>query len=463
MLKISDVTIQKAKEADLIFLAQQLGDSLSRVGSTYFTYRNEGENTPSVGINPTKGIWKDFAGIAGGRDAISYYHYRTNQSDTYPKGMDFIEAVEKVCELCGITIEYENGSTREFNNVQYKPREVIVRASDKAKAERLHEVYSVMLKELPLQEEHLKHLKEVRKITPQYAKIRSYRSYTKDKKDRYLWTKTIKRIVGSLEGIPGFAEFKGQFSLYWSMVGRAGMLIPFRNIHNQIVGFQVMYDERPKLIKADGDLRIQMKDYDQFKIIQKSTGELLGEADRGQLPLTTDLGSIVQEPGPKYGWFSSPINPEKGIFNGAEIGNPVPYHTAIPIQELLNWTLHKGDIREHMNVDEIWWGEGPLKGDIAADFTKKLHLQVAGVSQWRELLEPTKQLKPKRIIFAFDADAQDKEDSVGLNVMNAVKEAKKELQPLGINVAIAMWPLKVAKGIDDLFHAGYKPQIIEIP
>ncbi|MEQ2529107.1 DUF3854 domain-containing protein [Bacillaceae bacterium CLA-AA-H227] len=463
MGRISDVTIQKAKEVDLLFLAEQIGDSLQKVGQTHFTYRNEGENTPSVGINPTKGIWKDFAGVAGGRDAISYYHYRVNQSDTYPKGAEFIETVEKICELCGITIEYDNGKLREFNNVEYKPREVIVRAAEKAPTDRLHEVYSKMLKELPLQEQHILHLKEVRKISSQYAKIRSYRTFVQDKKTRYEKTKAIKRSVGSLEGVPGFAEMKGQYGLYWSMVGRAGMMIPFRNIHNQIEGFQVMYDERPELIKADGDLRIQMKDYNNFTIIQKSTGEVLGEANREQLPLTSPLGTIEIQLGPKYGWFSSPINPEKGIYNGAEIGNPVPYHTAVPIQVLLNWTLHKGDIHQHMEVEEVWWGEGPLKGDIAADFTKKLHLQVAGVGQWKYLLEPTKHLKPKRVIFAFDADAQNKEDTVGLNVMNAVKEAKNELQPLGIQVAIAMWPSNVAKGLDDLFHLSYKPKIIDIP
>ncbi len=463
MGRISDVTIQKAKDVDLIFLAQQLGDSLNRVGQTFFTYRNEGENTPSVGINPTKGIWKDFAGTAGGRDAISYYCYRVNQSTNYPKGKDFIEVVEKICELCGITIEFENGEFREFTNVEYKPREMVVRAAEKASTDRLHEVYSQMLKELPLQEQHLQHLKEVRKISTQYAKIRSYRSYVQDKKERYLKTKAIKHSVGNLEGIPGFAEMKGQYGLYWSMVGRAGMLIPFRNIHNQIEGFQVMYDERPEMVKAEGDLRVQMKNYNDFTIIQKSTGEVLGEGSRNQLPLTKPLGTISNELGPKYGWFSSPINPEKGIFNGAEIGNPLPYHTAVPIDVLLNWTLHKGNIRDNMEVDEIYWGEGPLKGDISADFTKKLHLQVAGVAQWRLLLEPTKALKPKKVIFAFDADAQDKEDTVGLNVMNAVREAKNELQPLGIDVAIAMWPSNVAKGLDDLFHLGYKPKIIDIP
>lgn len=463
MGRISDVTIQKAKEVDLIFLAELLGDSLQKVGQTYFTYRNQGENTPSLGINPSKGVWKDFAGVAGGRDAISYYYYRIKRSDSYPKGAEFIEAVEKICELCGITIEYENGQFREFANVEYKPREVVVQVSEKASAERLHEVYSQMLKELPLQVQHLEHLKEVRKISPQIAKIRSYRTFVHDKKTRYENTKAIKRAAGSLDGIPGFAEMKGKYGPYWSMVGRSGMLIPFRNIHNQIEGFQVMYDERPLLVKADGDLQIKNKDYNTFSIIQKSTGEILGEGNREQIPLTSPLGSITLEPGPKYGWFSSPINPERGIFNGAEIGNPVPYHTAVPIQVLLNWTLHKGDIRDHMEVDEVWLGEGPLKGDIAADFTKQLHLQVAGIAQWRLLLEPTKQLKPKRVIFAFDADAQEKEDTVGLNVMNAVKEAKNEFTPLGIDVAIALWPSKVAKGLDDLFHLGYKPKIIDIP
>lgn len=464
MGRISARTIQQVREIDLVFLADILGDTLNRVGQTYFTYRNEGERTPSVAINPNKGIWKDFAGTAGGNDSISYYHYRKNQSGTYPKGRDFLKTVEELCELCGITIEYEDGNSREFEATQYKPRDIVVTATEKAPSDRLHDVYSKVMKLLPLNTAHITHLKEVRKIPLQYARIRSYRSYTLDKKERYDMTKNIKRSVGSLEGVPGFAELKGKYGLYWTMVGKSGMLIPFRNIFNQIEGFQIMYDERPKLIKADGDLHIQMKDYDSFNIVQKSTGEILGESNRNELPIHTNLGSISVELGPKYGWFSSPINPEKGVLNGAEIGRPLlPYHTAVPIQALLNWTVHKGDIHEHMNVDEIWWGEGPLKGDISADFTSKLHLQVAGVAQWRLLLEPTKQLKPKRVVFAFDADAQDKEDSVGLNVLNAVKEAKQELQPLGIDVAIAMWPSSVAKGLDDLFHAGYKPKIIDIP
>jgi hypothetical protein len=463
MGRISDATIQKVKEVDLVFLAEQLGDSLNKVGSSYFTYRNEGENTPSVSINPSKGVWKDFAGTAGGRDAISYYVYRINHTENYPKGKEFIEVVEKVCELCGITIEYKNGESREFNHVEYKPRDIIVRAAEKATDERLNEVYKAMLKEFSIQEQHLRHLKEVRQISPSHAQLRGYGSYVQDNRERYIRTKAIKSSVRRLEGIPGFAEMKGNYGLYWSMVGRAGMLIPFRNLINQIVGFQVMYDERPELIKADGDLRIHMKDYNNFNIIQKSTGELLGQANRNQLPLTSEWGTISLALGSKYGWLSSPINPEKGIYNGAEIGEPLPYHTAVPIQAFMNWKLHKNHIREHMNLDEVWWGEGPLKGDIAADFTNKLHLQVAGVAQWRLLLEPTKELKPKRVVFAFDADAQDKEDTVGLNVTNAVKEAKKELQPLGIDVAIALWPSNVAKGLDDLFHAGYKPKIIDIP
>lgn len=43
MGRISEVTIQKVKEVDLVFLAEMLGDSINKVGYSYFTYRDEGE------------------------------------------------------------------------------------------------------------------------------------------------------------------------------------------------------------------------------------------------------------------------------------------------------------------------------------------------------------------------------------------------------------------------------------
>jgi hypothetical protein len=410
---ITEETINKARNIDLLFLAQQLGESLLRSGQSYFTYRNGGENTPSLSINPSRHVWKDFGGSVGGKDAISFYCYRV-YDNPYPKGKEFIKAVEEVCELCGIPIEYEDGQKREFNNVEYKPRMEIGKEAPKAEPTVLHHVYSNWAKLLKLQQHHLEHLKEIRKIGFQVANIRMYRTFSADIKERYLVTKELMTKGCKVEGIPGFAAKEGKFGPYWTSIGRAGMLIPFRSITNEIQGFQIMFDEKP----ANGQ---------------------------------------------KYGWFSSPINPEKGILQGAEIGNPtLPYHAAVPIQVLLNWTLHKGELSEQMHTDTVWWGEGALKGDIASNFTKQIHLQVPGVNNWRLLLEPTIALQAKRVIFSFDADAQAKEESVQINVLNAIEGAKKELEPLGIELAIALWPLEKGKGIDDLFLSGYKPQIVSI-
>lgn len=413
MAFITEETINKAKNIDLLFLAQQLGESLQRSGQSYFTYRNGGENTPSLSINPTRHVWKDFGGTVGGSDSLSFYCYRV-YDNPYPKGNDFVKAVEEVCELCGIPIEYEDGKKREFTNVEYKPRLEIIKEAPKASSEILNLVYFEWAKMLKLQQHHLTHLKEIRKIGLQVAQIRLYRTFTPDIKERYLVTRELIAKGHKVEGIPGFAAKEGKYGPYWTTIGRAGMLIPFRSITNEIQGFQIMFDEKP----ANGQ---------------------------------------------KYGWFSSPLNPDKGVLQGAEIGNPtLPYHTAAPIQVLLNWTLHKGELKDHMMVDTVWWGEGALKGDIASDFTKQIHLQVPGVNNWRLLLEPTIALKPKRVILSFDADAQTKEESVQTNVLNAIEGAKAELEPLGIELAIALWPLEKGKGIDDLFLNGYKPQIVSI-
>jgi len=410
---ITEETIEKARNIDLLFLAQQLGESLQRSGQSFFTYRNGGENTPSLSINPTKHVWKDFGGTAGGKDAISFYCYR-KYDDPYLKGKDFVQAVEEICELCGIPIEYQDGGSRTFDDVVYKPRIEIQKESPKASPGYLHEVYSKWIKQFDLKKPHLFHLKEVRKIGPQVAKIRMYRSYSDDMNERYGITKQLASKGVKLDGVPGFAVKEGKYGPYWTSVGRAGLLIPFRSINNEIQGFQIMFDEKP----ANGQ---------------------------------------------KYGWFSSPINPEKGTIQGAEIGNPVlPYHAAVPAQVLLNWILYKGELYDHMDTDTVWWGEGGLKGDIASNYTKQIHLQVPGVNNWRLLLEPTISLRPKRVIFSFDADAQTKEDTVQTNVLNSIEGAKKELKPHGIELGIALWPVEKGKGIDDLVNNGYKPQIVSI-
>ncbi|MFS1519534.1 DUF3854 domain-containing protein [Bacillus sp. SCS-151] len=462
-MRISDKTVEKAKKVDLLFIAEQLGESLQRSGHSYFTYRNGGERTPSLSINPQRGIWKDFGGVASGRCPISFVAYR-RFNEPYPKDKRFVEAVEEVCRLAGITIEYDDGQTKEFQPVDYTPTFTPKENQNKkASAERINEVYQAWLKQLPLYDRHIDHLKEVRKIPLQIARIRQFKSLTHNNKDRYIATKALLRHVRELDGIPGFALKKGQYSPYWTTAGRAGLLIPYRDIHNRVQGFQILYDERPTFIECEGDLEVHMNDYEHFLVVQKSTGEVLEHCTRNQLskqPLVLAEGKVQSKQGSKYGWLSSTADESKGILKGAEIANPTPYHMAVPAGPLLNWTLHKGEIQEHgVDTDTIWWGEGGLKGDIAADFTKQIHLQVSGVTSWRLLLEPTIALKAKHVIIGFDADAQTKTDSVQVNVLNCIKEATKELTPLGIRLSIAIWPIEKGKGIDDIYNNGFEPQI----
>src|SRR5690606_16288257 len=93
--------------------AEAMGDDLIRVGQWYMTYRNGGERTPSVGIQPLRRVWRDFTrhGV-GGSDALSYYAYRT-YDETSLKGERFVEACIAVCQIAGISVRYKDGTTLE--------------------------------------------------------------------------------------------------------------------------------------------------------------------------------------------------------------------------------------------------------------------------------------------------------------------------------------------------------------
>jgi hypothetical protein len=88
--------------------------------------------------------------------------------------------------------------------------------------------------------------------------------------------------------------------------------------------------------------------------------------------------------------------------------------------------------------------------DIVADLTEGIHLQVGGVKNFRLLFEPTLELEPKKVIIAFDADAQTKEADVGATVLQCIDEARELLTPRGIKLYYAGWHISEGNGIDDL-------------
>ncbi|MEF3304203.1 hypothetical protein [Paenibacillus sp. GYB003] len=464
--RIKQETIEKAREVDILFIAQAMGEELTKSGRSYFTYQNQSESTPSVAITPSKGIWKNFGGTEGGRDAISYFAYRTYNSCS-PSGTEFIEAVKAVCQMAGIPIEYEDGSIEEATTQVNPNREVFRGKKDddeclpKEKPERIDFVYREWMKHLPLTEAHVKHFSETRKISASAMKIREYRSFLDSKADRYKAVKEMMRVTHEPAGVPGFALCQGKYGPYWTTLGRAGILIPFRDIDNRISGFQIRADEPPKIIKRQGRIRINEPSYNVLQAVCPDTGAILWEGNREQLPIELPEGKVWMEDGGIYSWFASLTYKKKGIIAGTLLGDPSPYHCAVPSRILSKWRPGVR-INEVMDTRTIWWGEGPLKGDIASDFTDEIHLQAAGVNSWRVLLEPTLTIAPERVILGFDADAHTKQ-GVRDNVLNCIREAQKNLSARGIELLIAIWPYHVGKGLDDTLNAGYKAQIITIP
>lgn len=126
--------------------------------------------------------------------------------------------------------------------------------------------------------------------------------------------------------------------------------------------------------------------------------------------------------GGKYRWLSS-ANYPWGCSSGA------PAHVA------------RAD-----DISEIWITEGPIKADIAAIKLSRTVLAVAGVGNWPGVIPILSDLRPARVVVAFDRD----------NITNqAVKLHTDNLISYLINCGIctyeATWNPDY-KGIDDLLN-----------
>lgn len=99
--------------------------------------------------------------------------------------------------------------------------------------------------------------------------------------------------------------------------------------------------------------------------------------------------------------------------------------------------------------------EGPLKADTCSIHQPDvITLGVPGVTTWRTALPLLELYKPSRIRLAFDADWQDKPQ-----VRRELHRAYQALTEEGYQVDVEVWPLEVAKGIDDLLQLGHLPTL----
>ena len=123
----------------------------------------------------------------------------------------------------------------------------------------------------------------------------------------------------------------------------------------------------------------------------------------------------------KYKWISS-----NGKHLGCSSGTPI--HVSHP---------------EYLQNSEIWITEGALKADIAAIKIQRCILAVAGVANWRGIIPLILELKPSRIVVAFDMDKRTNE-----MVQCHCQDMEQELLQITNDVFEADWNPDY-KGLDD--------------
>src|SRR5690606_31889056 len=116
-----------------------------------------------------------------------------------------------------------------------------------------------------LSEKHKKHLIEDRGMTLEEIDIRGYRSFPEKPWEPFLYME--KR---DYKGFPGMYTKDGKKGKYWLLNNMGeGILIPFYNHFNQIVGWQIRLDN-PKL-----EVYCKSNFPDRFRISHQGDGKVL--------------------------------------------------------------------------------------------------------------------------------------------------------------------------------------------
>lgn len=325
----------------------------------------------------------------------------------------------------------------------------------KSESSVLNYMYRMLIDSTYLDDRHFEHLTgSKRQLSDQQIFNREYRSFPKNARST---VNEIQELTGmkSFAGIPGFYQEKGAYKDFWTLAGRDGIMIPFRNIENQIEGFQIRVDNPPNDVVIDKKSPgLHAKVIEQPNVVQVSyEGEILFEREfklkETELILyeNTEVGSVTLVKGKRYFWFSSANKP-----NGTGSGQPSPVHVSIPSEELSNWKT--GTIRK---ANTVWLGEGPLKQDIAVDIISKVYdkeelenigttmLGLPGAGSWRLAIPILKKMGAKKVILCFDMDAISNP-----YVSKHLQECSKALKAEGFTGDIALWDgEKDGVGIDD--------------
>lgn len=340
--------------------------------------------------------------------------------------------------------------------------ESLYQGNPKQKNSSLNDVYTSLINCLELDEDHYNHLtSKERQLSDQQVMIRDYKSFP----DRP-WE--VVRMIEDELGIEDFTGIPGFYlkdNKYWTIAGTKGILIPFRNHFNEIVGFQYRIDNPPNVVEVKIN-RPGLKAFvkEQPNLIQVTfDGEIILEQS---IELSKTWNTITHEgdikgwirvvKGNRYYWLSSANKPL-----GTGSGDPAPIHIAVPTSKLKSW--EKGCIHKSRTA---WLSEGPLKCDIAADSIERLYdpleiedigstfLALPGVGAWRLAIPIMKEMGVEKVNICFDADSVS-----NTQVKKHLLECAKELKQEGFSANLILWNQNEGKGIDDLFLANKIPQI----
>ncbi len=299
-------------------------------------------------------------------------------------------------EACGISTKEAakriiEGTGGTFNYVPHEePEEPIASIEDRNKA------YSALLSNLNLSKKHIADLKKRGLSDKQIQKL-SYKSYlVQSQKARVDVTKKITDEGISIVGVPGFFlnedtkyKLNGHNILCWR---KQGILVPYRNFHGLIQGFQIRKDEDKLGIDEDGK---KENKYDWIA----SKGKKRGCGARGFVHFACDF---------YLDFYSQETKP--------------------------------------ILSDIVIITEGAMKADICHALTGLPVIAVPGTKNLKELPEVLDLLKEnhvKHVLNAFDMDY-----IINPNVQEDQKKLTRLIKEHGLSTSRLLWDSNL-KGIDD--------------
>lgn len=320
--------------------------------------------------------------------------------------------------------------------------------------------------------------------------------YVKDDKLKNIWLTFLDKLAKNTKsgyynanlwhGVPGFAFFRSYYeqaakslndlTLATSPIFAGsvdGLLVPYYNEYNELVGFQVRADHVSTYAKVI--MKPQSHDYIKVQYDSNTKKYLLYKQDKygsqdviasgiaqSNVININHLGKKYQikiEHGGKYFWVSS--SKREGGATG-KMPIQVAYNPNIakldPTKIDKNGKLsEKGKIKEYITKPKsVWLTEGGLKAYIVSMYLSKHFskeeldkygndvLGVAGVSSYRNFLPMLKKLNVTTVTTAYDMDFRQNEQ-----VKERYKSLIKLLKENGYKIRIAHWDGSQSKGLDD--------------